>query len=89
MNRLERLTKGKHSEPAKVAQEKLLVVKGNLKRKKDELEELGRKRKEESLKIETINQRLEYFDNQIELTKKEIEDMLYKIKEGERTNRRK
>lgn len=84
MDRLERLTKGKHSESAKAVQEKLSVAKSDLEKKKGELEALQRKREEESLKIETINQRLKYFDGQIELTKKEIEDMVYKIKEGER-----
>lgn len=84
MNRLEKLIKGKRSEPAKAVQEILSVAKANLERKKGELEVLRRKREEESLKIETINQRLKYFDGQIELTKKEIEDMVYKIKQGER-----
>ena len=55
------------------------VAKANLERKKGELEVLRRKKGEESLKIETINRRLEYFDDQIELIKKEIEDLPYRI----------
>ncbi|MCK5612391.1 hypothetical protein KAR91_61535 [Candidatus Pacearchaeota archaeon] len=79
MDRLTMLTKGKNIGPAKTAQEKLSFAKADLDRKKGELAGLRRKRAEESSKNQPRNRHLEYFDDQIVLLKKEIDDLPYKI----------
>lgn len=79
MDRLEMLTKGKNMGPTKVAQEKLSDAEDNLERKKGELEALRRKRGKESSRNQPSNRHLEYFDDQIVLLKKEIEDLPYRI----------
>jgi len=79
MNRLEMLTKGKNIEPAKVAQEKLSAARALLAGKRGEHEALRRKRAEESSKNQANSRRLEYFDDQIVLIKREIDNLPFEI----------
>lgn len=83
MDRLEMLTKGKNTEPVKIAQEKLSAARAELEGKRGELDALRRKRAEESSKNQANSRRLEYFDDRIVSIKREIDNLPFEIADME------
>jgi len=84
MNRLEMLVRGKNVRPANIVQQKLSIARSNLDKQKGELIGLQQKRGEESSKSNRNYRRLEYFDDEIILAKKRIDNIPYEIEALER-----